>query len=109
MKFIVFQLEKPSGHKTIHLLKDQFANHQIQVSAYMEQLHELKLTEYMPNKHDLRKLYDQVDIVYLMVCRSSDLSFSKSFNREQEQLHCCTPVLLWISLLNQCILAANPF
>ena len=45
----------------IQLLRDRFANPQVQVSAYMEQLYKLKHVESMSNVHDLRKLYDKVE------------------------------------------------
>ena len=45
----------------IQLLRDRFANPQVQVSAYMEQLYKLKRVESMSNVHDLRKLYDKVE------------------------------------------------
>ena len=41
----------------IQLLRDGFANPQVHVSAYMEQLYKLKCVESMSNVHDLRKLY----------------------------------------------------
>ena len=44
----------------IQLLRDRFANPQVQVSAYMEQLYKLKRVESFSNVHDLRKLYDKV-------------------------------------------------
>ena len=45
----------------IQLLRDRFANPQVQVSAYMEQLLKLKHVESMSSVHDLRKLYDKVE------------------------------------------------
>ena len=45
----------------IQSLRDRFAKPQVQVSAYMEQLHKLKRVESMSNVHDLRKLYDEVE------------------------------------------------
>ena len=45
----------------IQSLRDRFANPQVQVSAYMEQLYKLKHVESMSNVHDLRKLYDKVE------------------------------------------------
>ena len=40
---------------------DSFANPQVQVSAYMEQLCKLKRLKSVSNVHDLRKLYDKVE------------------------------------------------
>ena len=45
----------------IQLLRDWFANPQVQVSAYMEQLYKPKRVEFMSNVYDLRKLYDKVE------------------------------------------------
>ena len=47
--------------EAIKLLKDRFANPQVQVSAYMDQLYKLKRIESMANVYELRKLYDKVE------------------------------------------------
>ena len=46
----------------VQLLRDRFANRQVHFSAYMEQLYKLKRVESMSNVHDLRKLYDKVEL-----------------------------------------------
>ena len=46
----------------IKLLKDQFSSLQIQVSAFIEQLFELKQVEAISNVRNLRKRYDQMEL-----------------------------------------------
>ena len=46
----------------IKLLKDQFPSLQIQVSAFIEQLFELKQVEAISNVHNLRKRYNEMEL-----------------------------------------------
>ena len=46
----------------IKLLKDQFSSLQIQVSAFIEQLFELKQVEAISNVRNLRKCYDEMEL-----------------------------------------------
>ena len=46
----------------IKLLKDQFSSLQIQVSAFIEHLFELKQVEAVSNVHNLRKRYNEMDL-----------------------------------------------
>ena len=46
----------------IKLLKDQFSSLKIQVSAFIEQLFELKQVEAISNVRNLRKRYDQMEL-----------------------------------------------
>ena len=47
----------------IKLLKDQFPSLQIQVSAFIEQLFELKQVEAISNVRNLRKRYNEIELL----------------------------------------------
>ena len=47
----------------IKLLKDQFSSFQIQVSAFIEQLFELKQVEAISNVRNLRKRYNEIELL----------------------------------------------
>ena len=47
----------------IKLLKDQFSSLKIQVSAFIEQLFELKQVEAISNVRNLRKRYNEIELL----------------------------------------------
>ena len=49
--------------KAIKLLKDQFPSLQIQVSTFIEQLFELKQVEAISNVRNLRKRYNEIELL----------------------------------------------
>ena len=51
----------------IKLLKDQFSSLQIQVSAFIEQLFELKQVEAISNVHNLRKRYNEMELFFIIL------------------------------------------
>ena len=48
----------------IKLLKDQFSSLQTQVSAFIEQLFELKQVEAISNVRNLRKRYNEIELLW---------------------------------------------